>query len=151
MDAPLNASTPAAVTTTSAVASDLTATVISLPSFAMVSLILFWTLGGLLLRLSHERDNSNSQGDISSRFGRLQWEGTLQLLFSLVLLLSLAAAVGIGAWNSHYIGSPLDQDLIKHFDLAISSISALLDPSEQTGTLVNTLLLVGWYSQALAF
>lgn len=151
LDAPLNASTPAAVTTTSAVASDLTATVISLPSFAMVSLILFWTLGGLLLRLSHERDNSNSQGDISSRFGRLQWEGTLQLLFSLVLLLSLAAAVGIGAWNSHYIGSPLDQDLIKHFDLAISSISALLDPSEQTGTLVNTLLLVGLVFTGFSF
>ena len=149
LDAPLNA--PAPVPATTEAASDSTTAASDLPSFAMVSLILFWTLGGLLLRLSHERDIPNAQGGISSRFGRLQWESSLQLLFSLVLLLSLAAAVGIGAWNSHYIGAPFDQDLIKHFDLAISSISALLDPSEQTGTLMNTVLLVGLVFTGFSF
>ena len=133
LDAPLNLNTSA---TTEPIVQDL-------PSFLIVSFLAFWSLGGLLLRLTNERDGLNKQGEISARFGRLQWEGILQLLFSVVLFLSLAAAIGIGAWNTHYQGSFLAQDLTQHFTLAVSAISALFNQDGSTGTFVSTLFLVG--------
>lgn len=135
LDAPLNAASQANV-------SEASPNHAPTPPFALVSLLLFWSLGGLYLRMKQVYAASPAL-DIASRFGRLQWQSILQLLFSIVLLMSLAAGIGIGAWNSHYVSPLVEQDLLTHFDLAVSSLSALLDPSEQTGTLSNTVLLVG--------
>ncbi len=140
LDAPLNAASEVAASQVG-VGSDSSSHT-SVPPFTLISLLLFWSLGGLYLRMKQVYA-PRPAADIASRFGRLQWQSALQLLFSVVLLLSLASAIGIGAWNSHYLGAVLEQDVLTHFDLAVSSLSALLDPSEQTGTLSNTFLLVG--------
>ncbi|MEO0369415.1 MAG: hypothetical protein AAF197_11640, partial [Pseudomonadota bacterium] len=123
----------------------------ALPAFLSLALLLFWSLGGLIMRLTNERDGLNKQGEISSRFGRLQWESSLQLLFSLVLLLSLASAFGIGAWNTHYAESPLGQDIAQHFAFAISAISALADMTDRAGTIFNTLFLAGFAITGFSF
>ena len=108
-------------------------------------------MGALLIRLTNERDDYQQHGGIAERFGRLQWESIAQLLFTLVLFVALATALGIGAWNTHYQAAVLEQNIAQHFELATSSLAALTHSNGDQGTLVSTVFLTGLALTGFAF
>jgi len=114
-----------------------------LPSFIGVSLFIFAGLAALLIRLLNDEQNqaTQSQAYDVSRFIRLQNDSLVQLIFMLVLVLSLAAALGIGAWKTHYINWDASLNLLDHLNLAISSTVSLIHSGARSGTLSHTILL----------
>lgn len=111
----------------------------NLPSFAGLSLFIFAGFSALLIRLLIEEENQTSEGP--ERFGRLQLGSLLTLTLLIALVLSLAAAIGIGAWNTHFIDWNDELNILDQLNLAITTILNLINPEAETGTLMHTLLL----------
>ncbi|RBP52770.1 hypothetical protein [Arenicella xantha] len=111
----------------------------SLPSFAGLSLFIFAGFSGLLIRLLIEEENGTTRGP--EHFGRLQLGNLLHLTLLVALVLSLAAAIGIGAWKTHFIEWNDSLNLLDQLNLAITSMLNLINPDAETGTLMHTLLL----------
>ena len=74
-----------------------------LPLFVAFCFFSFAGLSALLIRLLNDETNYSDANTSAICFGRLQIESVIQLLFSVLLVLSLAAALGIGAWKTHYV------------------------------------------------
>ncbi len=110
-----------------------------LPSFMGLSLIIFTGFTALLIRLLNEEDNNASAGP--QQFARLQGGGLIHLCFMLLLSLSLASALGIGAWKTHYISWNESLNLLDHLNLAISSTLHLIGTQTESGTVMHTVLL----------
>jgi len=124
IDAPLNSAQVASET---------------LPNFITLSLFIFAGFAALLVRLLIEEENPAPKG--ATQFGRLQASSLLHLIFLLVLVLSLACAIGIGAWKTHFVRWSDSLNLLDYLSLTISSTLDLIDARAETGALTHTLLL----------
>ena len=114
----------------------------TLPNFMALCLILFGSLLSVLLRstlLSRLFDGSDPNKDFSQR----QSMGLIQLLLACLLVLALAAASGIGAWNTHYANWNWSADLLRHFDLSQSASFSIAANHYDVGSLVHTLFISG--------
>jgi len=111
-----------------------------LPWFGSLCLLLFAGLSSLLLRTDFAKTDSSEP---ESRFVLLQSISLLHLVFVLILMLGLATAVGIGAWNTHYVDWQGNSDLITHFNLMISNNLKLLGSSSRFGVPSYTLFMSG--------
>ncbi len=111
----------------------------TLPPFISLSLIVFAGFSALLIRLLNEEENQAEPG--IEQFSRLQGVGLVYLTFMLLLGLSLASALGIGAWKTHYLAWSESINLLDHLNLAISSTLHLIGTQTESGTLMHTILL----------
>ena len=111
----------------------------ALPFFAGICLFIFSGFSSLIIRLLNEDDSNESRG--AAQFTRLQSGGLIYFLFMLCLLLSLASALGIGAWKSHYIDWDESLNILEHLNLAISSSMVLLGSEAESGSILHTILL----------
>ena len=116
----------------------------TLPEFIFISLFIFAGFAALLIGLLNEENNFTqykSQNQKATAFGRLQSGSFIHLSFMLLLVLSLAAALGIGAWKTHYIVWDESLNILDQLNLAISSILHLISAQKGTGTVLHTILL----------
>lgn len=125
-----------------------------LPAFSGIGLFLFAGLSILLLR-----DNKDTQKKMiykkitdgldgkedpgPTNFVNLQLSSFTSLLFSVIVLLVLACALGIGAWNTHYMNWNDPGNIASHFNLAIKSILSLMNVSSGTGSFAYSLFVSG--------
>ena len=126
IDAPLNA----AQTSTN-----------DLPAFIGFCLFSFAGLSALLIRLLNDETNYADTNTSAICFGRLQVESIVQLIFSMLLVLSLAAALGIGAWKTHYVQWSNDASFVGHLSLAIKGTLQLVSSSFKIGTFAHTVIM----------
>jgi len=68
-------------------------------------------------------------------------ESVIQLFFSILLILSLAAALGIGAWKTHYLEWSNNINFVDHLTLAMKGTLQLVSSSFRTGTLAHTAIM----------
>jgi len=97
----------------------------------------FGTHSSITANLSAKR-TPNHRNDFFS----YQTSSLLILLFMACLFSVMAAAVGIGAWDTHFLTWSNQQNLVAHWQLVLSSLQALIDPQADLGWL-NTLLICG--------
>ena len=109
-----------------------------LPAFSGLGLFLFAGLSVLLIRDNNSNqkktvykkitDSLDEKDDPApTNFLKLQLYSLTTLLFATVILLVLAAAIGIGAWSTHYLDWTNAGNLFTHFNLALNSLLTLLD------------------------
>ncbi len=107
----------------------------------LLSLSVFLSTGflALLYRVLGQHATMSSQSS-QSRFGTWQLTSLLHLFFVLVLILCLAAAVGIGAWKTHYLewGGIALIDPMNHLDLVTQSLVQLSAFNEEAGRTLQT-------------
>lgn len=111
-----------------------------LPNFATVCLLLFTGLTSTLLQPKPPLADYATDTE-TIKFSKLQITSLAQLLFSLVLVLALASALGIGAWKTHYLDWQNGTDLVTHFNLIIASILSLIDADSRLGAASYTLFM----------
>jgi len=128
LDAPLNAAQSSAEDS-------------NLPVFIAFCLFSFAGLSALLIRLLNDETNYTDANTSAICFSRLQAESVIQLVFSILLILSLAAALGIGAWKTHYLEWSHDANLMSHLTLAIKGTLQLVSSSFKTGTVAHTMIM----------
>jgi len=127
IDAPLNSAQ---------VASD------ALPEFILLSLFVFAGFTALLIRTLNEEDNEiideidETDKDVTeaSTFGRLQTGALIHFVFMALLVLSLAAALGIGAWKTHFLVWDDSLNILDYLNLAISSTLHLVSTQPTSGS-----------------
>ena len=124
LDAPLNSSQ---------VRSD------SLPNLGLVCLVLFSGFIGFIIRVLADEESSIRDGGPVYR--RIQSNSLIQTLFLSLLVLSLAAALGIGTWKTHFIEWSNDLNMLDFLNLAITSVLNLVYNFADAGTLLHTALL----------
>ena len=112
-----------------------------LPLFAAFCLFSFAGLSALLIRLLNDETNYTDANTSATCFSRLQAESVIQLFFSILLVLSLAAALGIGAWKTHYFEWSNDINFVDHLTLAMKGTLQLVSSSFKTGTLAHTAIM----------
>lgn len=112
-----------------------------LPLFIGFCLFSFAGLSALLIRLLNDETNYADTQASAICFGRLQLESIVQLIFSMLLVLSLAAALGIGAWKTHYIQWSYETSFIGHMSLAIKGTLQLVSSSFKIGTFAHTVIM----------
>jgi len=115
-----------------------------LPPFISLSLIIFAGFSALLIRLLNEEENQVEPISIKpsiEQFSRLQGGSLVHLIFMILLVLSLASALGIGAWKTHYLNWGESINILDHLNLAITSTLHLISTQTESGTLMNTILL----------
>lgn len=110
-----------------------------LPSFMFVSLFIFAGFAAFLVRLLNEESNQNA--DPSAQFERLQAGGLIHTIHMSILAISLAAALGIGAWKTHFIDWSTSINILDYLNLAISSTLNLIYAYANSGTILHTALL----------
>lgn len=117
----------------------------SLPSLPS---LLFFVNGGFLLSLVCAiwlgKFNSMAEPPSSqTRFFLFQGMGLANFLIALVLCLGLASAIGIGAWNTHFIDWDQHLNLQRYFALASVSLQSLVGLGGDSGSLPQTLFMSG--------
>jgi len=112
-----------------------------LPLFISFCLFSFAGLSALLIRLLNDETNYSDAQTSSICFARLQIESVIQLVFSILLVLSLAAALGIGAWKTHYIEWSSGANFVGHLSLAIKGTLQLVSSSFKIGTFAHTVIM----------
>ncbi|GHA06611.1 hypothetical protein GCM10008090_15350 [Arenicella chitinivorans] len=110
-----------------------------LPLFVSISLFVFAGFSALLIRLLIEEENSTAHS--KQQFYRLQFGSFIHLAFLILLILSLAAAIGIGAWKTHYIEWTASLNILDQLNLSITTILNLVHDQAETGSVMHTLLL----------
>lgn len=125
-----------------------------LPSFGGLSLFLFAGLTVLLLRDKKDSEQKTLYKKITdgldgnddpapTNFVNLQLSSFTMLMFSLILLLILACALGIGAWNTHYLDWSNSSNLAGHFNLAVDSLLSLLNIEASSGEISYSVFIAG--------
>ena len=123
---------------------------------ALLGFSAFLTTGflALLFRVLGQHATMSSQSS-QSRFGTWQLTSLLQLIFALILILSLAAAVGLGAWKTHYLewGGYALIDPTNHLNIVTQNLVKLssfdTDAGRTLQTSVMTTICVFGVSMAL--
>jgi len=127
----------------------------NLPNFAALSLFLFSGLSLLLFReeekappkapihLRSITDSLNNKQDTSNNFFNLQLSNFIQLLLNTLIVIILACALGIGAWNTHYADWNSTATITAHFDLTLNAMLDLLNPRADTSSQLYNILLTG--------
>lgn len=111
----------------------------NLPSLISFSLFIFAGFSAFLVRLLNEEENETQHG--TEQFHRLQTGGLLHTIYMSLLVISLAAALGIGAWKTHFIEWSMRLDILDYLNLAISSNLNLIYADASSGALLHTILL----------
>ncbi|MBX2847906.1 MAG: hypothetical protein KTR16_06290 [Acidiferrobacterales bacterium] len=125
-----------------------------LPAFSSLGLFIFAGLSVLLLRENKDTqkkmiykkitDGLDGKEDAGpTNFVNLQLSSLTSLLFSMMVLLMLACAMGIGAWNTHYLDWNAADSIAAHFNLAMESLLALLALSAGSGSFAYSLFVCG--------
>ena len=112
-----------------------------LPLLIGFCLFSFAGLSALLIRLLNDETNYSDSQTSSICFARLQIESVIQLVFSILLVLSLAAALGIGAWKTHYVEWSNSANFISHLSLSIKGTLQLVSSSFKIGTFAHTVIM----------
>jgi len=112
-----------------------------LPLFIAFCLFSFAGLSALLIRLLNDETNYTDANTSAICFNRLQIESVIQLFFTVLLILSLAAALGIGAWKTHYLEWSNNINFVDHLTLAMKGTLQLVSSSFRTGTLAHTIIM----------
>ncbi len=117
----------------------------NLPIFATVFLFISVAMLTLLLRITNfgNLSNSNHEQPVHQEVIAQQTLSFLGLTLAVVLMLWIATASGIGAWNTHYIAWPETVTLQSHFSLAVRSLTAATGASLGTGAGGTSLLMAG--------
>ncbi len=117
----------------------------NLPIFATVFLFVSVAMLTLLLRITNfgNLSNSNNEQPVHHEIIAQQTLSFLGLSLAVVLMLWIATASGIGAWNTHYIAWPETVTLQSHFSLAVRSLTAATGASLGTGAGGTSLLMAG--------
>jgi len=112
-----------------------------LPLFIGFCLFSFAGISALLIRLLNDETNYADAQTSAICFSRLQLESVVQLIFSMLLVLSLAAALGIGAWKTHYVQWSDGASFVGHMSLAIKGTLQLVSSSFKIGTFAHTVIM----------
>ncbi|GAA6139924.1 hypothetical protein NBRC116583_36710 [Arenicella sp. 4NH20-0111] len=110
-----------------------------LPNFIFVSLFIFTGFAAFLVRLLNEEGNDSAHS--KGRFHRLQTDGLVHTIYMAILVISLAAALGIGAWKTHFIDWSLSLNILDYLNLSISSTLNLVYEYADSGAKLHTALL----------
>ncbi|MFT7525185.1 MAG: hypothetical protein ACI9LY_000317 [Arenicella sp.] len=122
-----------------------------LPNLLTFCLFLFAGLTTLFFRVFNSTAPTDDELSPASDFGRLQAESLLQLVLSIVLILCLASALGIGSWKTHFLNWDQSADFISHLKLAISSLLYLIDSNATAGNIMHTAIMAGFCIVGLNF
>jgi hypothetical protein len=123
----------------------------SLPLFISFCVFLFAGLSTLFFRVFNSTAPSDNELPPAADFGRVQLESLLQLLLALLLVLSLASALGIGAWKTHYLDWSNQTNFVDHLNLAITSLLKLIHSGATAGNLMHTAIMSGLCIVGLSF
>jgi len=108
---------------------------------ALLGFSTFLTTGflALLFRVLGQHATMSSQSS-QSRFGTWQLTSLLQLLFALIVVFSLAAAVGLGSWKTHYLewGGYALIDPTNHLNIVTQSLVKLSSFDADAGRTLQT-------------
>ncbi len=128
LDAPLNSG---------AVASE------NLPKLLYLCLFVFAGFTAFLVRLLNEEENQETSAtvDNATQYGRLQIGSLIHTSYMALLVISLAAALGIGAWKTHFIQWSYGLNILDYLNLAISSNLDLIYADASSGAVLHTILL----------
>lgn len=122
-----------------------------LPSFVSFCLFLFAGLSTLFFRVFNSTAPTDTELSPAADFGRVQAESLLQLFLALMLVLSLASALGIGAWKTHYLDWVKQPDFVGHLNLAIDSLLYLIHSGATAGNFMHTVIMAGFCIAGLSF
>ena len=122
-----------------------------LPPFIIFCFFSFAGLSALLIRLLNDETNYSDTNTSAICFSRLQSESLIQLIFSVLVVLSLAAALGIGAWKTHYIQWSSDINFVDHLTLAMKGTLQLVSSSFRIGTLAHTMIMASICIAGISF
>ncbi len=111
----------------------------SLPAIASLSLFVFAGFSAILIRLLNEEENADT--DQHAAFGRLQCGSAIHSIYMGLLVISLGAALGIGAWKTHFLSWSESTNMLDYLNLSISSNLNLIYADADSGTLLHTVLL----------
>ncbi|MBT8115121.1 MAG: hypothetical protein KJP04_07060, partial [Arenicella sp.] len=124
---------------------------LSQPPFNAVSLLFFGSLLAVLLRFLGSRETPVvQQGAADSRFFHWHLLSLYQLLFSLLMVIGLAAAMGIGAWKTHYLEWSWDLNLLRHYEIALTSLFELASFQSDIGSMAHTAFMSALFCIALS-
>lgn len=123
----------------------------NLPSLMTFCLFLFAGLTTLFFRVFNSTAPTDDELSPAADFGRLQTESLLQLILGLLLVLSLASALGIGAWKTHFFSWDQSTDFVGHLKLAISSLLNLIHSGATAGNFMHTAIMAGLCIAGLNF
>lgn len=110
-----------------------------LPYFISLSLFIFAGFAALLIRLLNEEENGEQRKPV--QYLRLQSGSFIHVVYMALLVLSLAAALGIGAWKTHFIDWSTKLNILDYLNLSISSNLNLIYNYADSGTMLHTVLL----------
>jgi len=113
----------------------------NLPLFVSFCFFSFAGISALLIRLLNDETNYNDTETSVFCFNRLQSESIVQMIFSMLVVIGLASALGIGAWKTHYLQWSSDAGLVNHLDLAIRSTLQYVNSSLKIGTFAHTAIM----------
>lgn len=124
-----------------------------LPAFISLGLFLFAGLSLQLLRedkCTHKKiayknitDSLSNVDEAPSYFASMQLTSLIQTILSLIVVIILACALGIGAWNTHYIDWNNAGNLVNHFNLSLNSLLQLISANAAAGTIIYSLFISG--------
>ena len=121
------------------------------PAFMGLGLFLFAGLTTLFFRVFNSTAPAEEELEPAADFGRVQAESLLQLLLAVMLVICLAAALGIGAWKTHYLDWHTQNDFIAQLNLAITSMLSLIHSGATAGNLMHTVIMAGLCIAGLSF
>ncbi len=122
-----------------------------LPYLLTFCLFLFAGLTTLFFRVFNSTAPTDDELSPAADLGRLQAESLLQLVLSILLILCLASALGIGSWKTHFLNWDQNADFISHLKLAISSLLYLIDSNATAGNIMHTGIMAGFCIVGLNF
>ncbi|NND82128.1 MAG: hypothetical protein HKN50_06855 [Gammaproteobacteria bacterium] len=115
-----------------------------LPAMININLLLFGSTLLVLWRLLAELADPavrSSETAPAQRFAQWQGLGLFNLLLSALLVLSLGAALGIGAWKTHYLQWTQSLNLLHQFELSLTSLFELASNQHDIGHLFHTVFM----------
>ena len=112
-----------------------------LPAFMGLSLFIFAGLSMLLLHSNSPSSKREGATSEKQHFAILQTTSLIQLIFVLLITLALAAAIGIGAWKTHYLDWAANNSLDQQFTLALSSAFGILNSAAGPGSMPYSLFI----------
>lgn len=122
-----------------------------LPNLLTFCLFLFAGLTTLFFRVFNSTAPTDDELSPAADFGRLQTESLLQLVLSILLILCIASALGIGSWKTHFLNWDHNADFVSHLKLAISSSLYLINSNPTAANIMHTAIMAGFCIVGLNF
>jgi len=114
-----------------------------LPAFTSIFFLLSPALVFLTSLLHNRMPRAEEGANLrQTSFLRQQSVGLITLCFTVVLIVALGTANGIGAWNTHFVSWNSGLDLLQYFDLVVSVVSATTGAALMSAKSGQTLLII---------